>query len=170
MLPSPALEAITLIVESSIGQSMMISSTWGYSSVGFRFICEGGVAKIFNRISRITSAGVFLDGEFWARVTATATNKKTRTSRVRIIRSARARLFLSDRDAVGNRSSDKPEAFYRAARFAWQRDNQRIVHHCGEVSRNDRVRRDFHRLRTHDFSESRQFDPHNRANRLRRHV
>src|SRR6266404_3822238 len=62
MLPSPALDAITLMIVSCTGQSMMIASTCGYSGVGARLILEGGVVSTFNLISRITSAGVFLGG------------------------------------------------------------------------------------------------------------
>ena len=86
------------------------------------------------------------------------------------VHSTGGRHALSQFDAVRNRARDEAETLDRAARFARQGDDERLLDHRREIARKNGVRRDFHRLGAHHFAETRQFHPHQTADRFRRDI
>src|SRR5437899_6382810 len=66
-----------------------------------------------------------------------------------------------------NRSFNKAETFHGSARFAGQRDHERAVNDGGEATRENRVRRDLHRLGAHHFTKTGYLHAHDLADRFR---
>ena len=69
-----------------------------------------------------------------------------------------------------NGAGDKAEAFDCPAWFAGQRDHERAVNNGRQTARENCIRRNFHRFRSHDLAEAGNFQPHDFANRFRRDV